>query len=492
MVRGISVCSLILTAVTVVGFSLHLNIQESTIPKEQRLFELDDSSFVVGSRSAKRRFFNASNKARDDLSKLAQEHKDLTKKITVLQKPGHYNEGELKCLKRRRLAVEDMTNALRSRALKEDNIAPRSSPIGAGGFADVLLGHRRLFLNDDKNGEQYKYPVAVKISRSIDDADLLLREADFLQSLSKYPGFVKVQHVEAVPTGVAIVLDLLGPSLEDLWWACTCGTGGFSAFTTLKIADGMLQLLDRLQLTGIAHRDIQPANILVGRSREETVSPHLIDFGIAAPMLRNQQEQNKSTMNSNNSDKDAVDIHSVNPPSHPFSGTPRFASVSALSNHGGGNRAADDLESLCYTLAFLRTGTAPWPDCIEEDAYTHEGACKLAAQKASVSPEHLCGKDPVMQLDPAARAICRLMEHARSCSIPKDNNDSQQKQRQQPDYTECRSIVIDAISALSPTNGDITDWEQSGVQWSAQTGHICSFEECSAPPTGTNQLQDLV
>eukprot|EP00961_Rhodomonas_salina_P110361 1485252-Rhodomonas_salina.2 len=37
-----------------------------------------------------------------------------------------------------------------------------------------------------------------------------------------------------------LVMDMLGPSLEDLWWATTGGSGGFSPETVINLADQMI------------------------------------------------------------------------------------------------------------------------------------------------------------------------------------------------------------------------------------------------------------
>ena len=516
--------------------STHIGSSSSTAITRTKnnvlLFELDHQNApgstttkttILGSRSAKRRLLNASNKAAADLSNLAQEHADLMKRIALLQKPGHWGEeAECKRLKRRKVAVEDLTRALRQQAgflpsTASSTTATTTTTIGSGGFADVVLGHQVPVRPD---GTYYHPPpdsydaqahaVAVKLSRSPQDATVLLQEAAFLQRLEAWPGFVRVQHVERIPVtdantegekdaadtskqkdnslpdyNVAMVLNVLGPSLEDLWWACTCGVGGLSPYTTLQIAVQLLQRLDNLQTAGIAHRDIQPANILMGisgpmdnissqGSESDMDVPHLIDFGIAANI---QDTGNSGTMTET----------SLTVPQHAFSGTPRFASVSALSRRGGGATAADDLESLCYTLAFLRTGLAPWPEALEWEATTPEAARKLARAKAAVPADELCSgsygdsmdsgedDDNSVQVNEdekiVAKAIGELLDHARALS----SHDSADV-----NYAMCDTIVRDAMAELTSKYAEeeglisniIPDWRQAGVVWSARTGSL--------------------
>ena len=436
------VSALLITSVT---NSLSVPRKESA---PSTLFKLDNGKISLGSKKAKKRVLTAASQTIKHLAKLSLEHKLLSQKIDMLDNPKHHaEEMELKRLKRKKLALKDAIMSLRRHHRDSPELIDSQNidfVVGSGGFADVWLGHQLMLTENGKTQEQQ--PVAVKISRSPADNDTLLREAKFIKALQGYPGFVRILHVESCLESqqTAVVLDLLGPSLESLWWSCTCGAGGLSAPTVLRIASDMLQRLQSMLMVGIVHRDIQPANILMGRTGLSRQTPHLIDFGISVEMNA------------------VVATPGLPPPRHAFSGTPRFASVSALLAHGGGNRAADDLESLCYTLAFLRSGSLPWSEQAELEAMVNnnnDGSRTLANIKEQTDPKTICGTD--LACDPATKAIAAILEHARQCKTTT------------PDYSKCRTIVRDALSLVGIAERDApSDWELHSVTWSPDKGTL--------------------
>mmetsp|Transcript_7105 Transcript_7105/g.25388 ORF Transcript_7105/g.25388 Transcript_7105/m.25388 type:complete len:262 (-) Transcript_7105:110-895(-) len=71
-----------------------------------------------------------------------------------------------------------------------------------------------------------------------------------------------------------MVLDLLGPSLEELFTKCG---RRFTLKTTLKLADQLLERCDALHSRHLIHRDIKPANFMLTPARRVK----LCDFGVA-------------------------------------------------------------------------------------------------------------------------------------------------------------------------------------------------------------------
>ncbi|XP_040164757.1 casein kinase I-like [Anopheles arabiensis] len=139
----------------------------------------------------------------------------------------------------------------------------------AGGCGTVLVGsHARS-----------KQPVVMKMASKEVDRLLLATERRIYARLPKARGWPRLIDAGTYRKRDVLVLERLGPSLQDLLNLCG---GRFGLKTVSQLA---LQLLDRLETfheLGFVHRDLKPDNVLLGRGTTRKTL-HLIDFGLAEP-----------------------------------------------------------------------------------------------------------------------------------------------------------------------------------------------------------------
>ena len=138
--------------------------------------------------------------------------------------------------------------------------------LGAGGFGAVYLGH----------DTQLDRPVAIKVlhaeARPAQAGESALQEARRLAQL-RHPGIVAVHDVGVHEGQVYIVSDYLdGPDLGR-WLRDHRPAWPEAARIAAAVADALAHAHARL----IIHRDVKPANILLGADR----APVLVDFGLA-------------------------------------------------------------------------------------------------------------------------------------------------------------------------------------------------------------------
>ena len=109
------------------------------------------------------------------------------------------------------------------------------------------------------------------------DPSLLKGEADTYRSLSGGAGIPQVYAYETECEYNAMVFNLLGPSLEDLFNFCG---RKFSLKTVLMLADQLILRLRYIYSKSVIYRDIKPENFLIGVGKHGS-QVYVTDLGLA-------------------------------------------------------------------------------------------------------------------------------------------------------------------------------------------------------------------
>ncbi|KAJ1479516.1 kinase-like domain-containing protein [Baffinella frigidus] len=123
--------------------------------------------------------------------------------------------------------------------------------------------------------------VAVKMERKSHSSQLT-HERRVYRILDGAPGFPRVHAVGENDTHRYIVMDRMGPSLEDLLTMCG---NKLSVTTVMQIAEQMISRVQELHENGIIHRDIKPDNFCLGLGKGKTGNLYAIDFGLSKQFL---------------------------------------------------------------------------------------------------------------------------------------------------------------------------------------------------------------
>ncbi|KAJ7701603.1 putative casein kinase [Mycena olivaceomarginata] len=261
--------------------------------------------------------------------------------------------------------------------------------IGSGTFGDVYFGISNV------SGEE----VAIKLESVAAKYPHLKHESKVYKALSGglRLGVPSLRWFGTSGDHHAMVIDLLGPSLEDLFKLCD---RKFSLKTVLLLADQLLRRLEYIHSRDVIHRDVKPNNFLMG-------------IGNSATRLYAK-----------------------------LTGTARYASINT---HLGVEPARrDDIESLAYVLIyfvifltyFLR-GSLPWQGL---DAATREQKYEcIMAKKMMTTTDILCRNLPM--------EFRTILDYARGLAFEAE-----------PDYSYLRKLFRDLFEREGYQRDYVYDW----------------------------------
>uniref|UniRef100_A0A0D9VIH3 non-specific serine/threonine protein kinase n=1 Tax=Leersia perrieri TaxID=77586 RepID=A0A0D9VIH3_9ORYZ len=199
--------------------------------------------------------------------------------------------------------------------------------IGSGSFGELYLGV------NIQNSEE----VAIKLESVKSRHPQLHYESKLYMLLQGGTGIPHLKWFGVEGEYNVMVIDLLGPSLEDLFNYCH---RKFSLKTVLMLADQMINRVEYMHTRGFLHRDIKPDNFLMGLGRKAS-QVYVIDYGLAKKYRDLQTHRHIPYRENKN-----------------LTGTARYASVNT--HLGVEQSRRDDLESLGYVLMYFLRGSLPW------------------------------------------------------------------------------------------------------------------------------------
>lgn len=289
--------------------------------------------------------------------------------------------------------------------------------IGEGSFGIIFEGVNLL------NNQQ----VAIKFEPRKCEAPQLRDEYRSYRILTDVSGVPKAYFFGQEGVHNILVIDLLGPSLEDLFdW---CGRK-FSTKTVVQVAKQMIQRIQSIHEHNLIYRDVKPDNFLIGKpDTPEANMVYIVDFGMAK-----QYRDPKTKTHIPYREKKAL------------SGTARYMSINT--HLGREQLRRDDLESLGHVFMYFLRGSLPWQGLkAPTNKQKYE---KIGMKKQTTSINELCYGFPIQ--------FAQYLTYVRNLKFDED-----------PDYAYLVGLMDKALVSIDEKADSHYDWMDlnGGRGWDA-------------------------
>jgi len=325
---------------------------------------------------------------------------------------------------KRPLLVKEHTSASILSSSKSTNIVGSHyrliRKIGEGSFGVIFEGINLL------NNQ----PVAVKFESRTAESPQLKDEYRSYKLLNGSVGVPNVYYYGTENSHNILVIDLLGPSLEDLFDVCG---RQFSVKTVAMVAKQMINRIQTVHESSLVYRDIKPDNFLVGhiindnkqiiQSHSKT-NPHpatqiyIVDFGMA------KYYRDPTTLQ-----------HIPYKEKRSLSGTARYMSIHTHLGHEQSRR--DDLESLGHVFMYFLRGSLPWQGL--RAPTNKQKYKKIGEKKRSTSISELCMGFP--------EEFSIYMNYVRKLAF-----------EETPDYDYLRGLMDNVLKNMDCEDDGLYDW----------------------------------